>query len=265
MPAYETLQNTKILNVTGLQLSVACLTANFGDGYGAGALVGAASGLRRWVLSADVLPDLEEYQVEYDVGGLALDDTRFQYLWSFYLRHLTQGNRPFFITDPRTGRTFLASFADIAIDFQAFSAKLYSGSLAIVQRRARGLVFLDEDGSYVREEPSTPVLSVFPNSLTDVRLVWTPSVDNNAVIGYEVRLNSSYVVNVGLVTEYPFGSLTAGQTYDFEVRAYDGDTPPKFSNWSNVVAITVTGTVATYYLRESGDRLLENGEPLIET
>jgi hypothetical protein len=87
--------------------------------------------------------------------------------------------------------------------------------------------------------PTIPVLSGVPNSETDVLLSWTPSIDNVAVTGYEVRLNSAYIVNVGNVLSYLYGSLTAGQTYDFEVRALDED--GHVSGWSNVVSITVPG------------------------
>lgn len=261
MADYETFQFNSMLNVSDLALSMPVLTADFGDGYGAGALVGAASGLRRWALSSQLLPDMDEYSVDYDVDGEQLSAARFEYVWSFYRRHLAQGNKPFFIRDPRTKKKFLASFADRNLSFQALTGKLYSGSLTLVQRRARGLVFAIEDGSYVQEAPSSPRLSGQQNSATDFLLTWTESEDNNGVAGYQVRANSSFIVDVGNVLEYIFGVNDAGVPFDFEVRAYDGDAEPHYSDWSNLITLTLsTPAVTNYLLNSTGGRfILENG------
>jgi hypothetical protein len=49
------------LDLTGMDFDsvdfeVAVLKANFGEGYGAGALVGSSAGLHKWALSSGALP-----------------------------------------------------------------------------------------------------------------------------------------------------------------------------------------------------------------
>ena len=135
---FETLDLTHF-TLTEHAVSVAKLVANFGDGYGAAARVGSAAGLRRWAIETQVVPDLPEYLIE--------NQTRFNYLWEFYLRH--GANEIFAIRDFRTNKLFHASFEQDELSFEAFTSLIYgNGSgLTIKQRRARGRNYLAADGS----------------------------------------------------------------------------------------------------------------------
>jgi len=108
------------------------------------------------------------------------------------------------------------------------------------------------------DAPSVPVLSGYPNSDTDFYLTWTPSIDNVAVTSYEIRANSSFIINVGLPSplEYYFGVNEQGVPYDFEVRALDAD--GHTSQWSNVLTLMIDPPVSTDNL------LAANGEPLTD-
>lgn len=153
---FEELQNQTLLNVSDIELSMPVITANFGDGYGAAALAGNAAGLRTWTLSSDVIPDLPEYRIDYDIDAEMFTASRFEYLWEFYRRHQALGNKPFFLTDPRTKRKFAASFTDSTLSFAALTAKFYSGTLQLRQRRVRGKYFRPDDGSYFDAESFRP-------------------------------------------------------------------------------------------------------------
>lgn len=146
---FERLELCKIFNITSLGLDMPLLSADFGDGYGAGILSGKSSGLRLWAISAELLPDLSEYSLDFTVDEETETATYFQYFWDFFKRHIALGNKPFYFTDPRTNRKFLASFTEPRLSFEAFTAKLYSGGVQIKQRRAKveDLTFRDEDGS----------------------------------------------------------------------------------------------------------------------
>lgn len=139
----------EIFNITQLDLEMPVLRANFGDGYGAAALSGKPSGLRYWTISADVLPDMDEYSVDYTVADDDRSDSRFQYFWEFYRRHLSLGNKPFYFVDPRTNRKFLAEFVENRISFESITAKLYRGGVSIKQRRIKidGINYRTDDGS----------------------------------------------------------------------------------------------------------------------
>ncbi|HEY8562791.1 MAG TPA: hypothetical protein VIL74_20605 [Pyrinomonadaceae bacterium] len=139
-----------VLNVTQLGWSAPLLTADFGGGYQAGAL-SAPYGLHRWSLSADLIPDLDEYSIDYDLDGSPESDPRFTYLFEFIKRHLLLGNKPFLITDPRTGLKFLVSFAGRDFSFNQITAKIFAGGVEIVERRVGDLLF-NGDGSIDEDE-----------------------------------------------------------------------------------------------------------------
>lgn len=138
------------LDLTGLEIQTAGwqgerLRANFGSGYGASAVVGAAGGLLSWTLSSGCLPDDDSY------GNLIGSLPRFEYYYEFFKRHTT-GAQDVFVIEFR-GRKYLAEFADNATgDFAMHTIDLFSiDGVKVRQRRVSGFVLRD-DGSVF--EPS---------------------------------------------------------------------------------------------------------------
>lgn len=126
------------------------LRVSFGDGYGAKANVGHASGLHKWSMrSGGVWPDFTEWGLT--IGGLA----RFEYYWEFFKAHTT-GTTDIFIIEFR-GKKYHASFVDDAISMDKIKRMLlYEGSVEIQQRRVSGESY-GTDGSILDEEaPSVP-------------------------------------------------------------------------------------------------------------
>jgi hypothetical protein len=129
-----------ILNTTGFlftetSIEIALLKADFGDGYGAGALVGSAKGLRGWTMQIDALPD--DFEHVGPVGDS--EQTRASYLWDFFLASKTAGNDPFWFEDPKDDKYYLVEFIDDRLTYPILCAKLYSSGLQLRQRRVRGL------------------------------------------------------------------------------------------------------------------------------
>lgn len=138
------------------------LTADFGDGFEAGATVGHPEGTRTWSMKIDVLPDTMDAPALADdlepsflltqggdfvltEGGdrivLERQSTRAVYLWRFFRASKANGNQPFWIEledpDDGTRKKFLASFADNRLSYQVLCAKIYSTGLQLKQRRMR--------------------------------------------------------------------------------------------------------------------------------
>src|SRR5215207_4470832 len=124
---YEELLISSFINVTSFGWQPPTLTANFGGGYGAGCTV-APYGLRRWTLQADVLPDSDDYTIDYEVDGDDFTAPRFTYFLEFFQRQLLLGNKPFIIRDPRTEKKYLVSIPDSVIqsgiDFTQITGKI---------------------------------------------------------------------------------------------------------------------------------------------
>jgi hypothetical protein len=108
------------------------LTADFGDGYQAGALVGDPAGTRTWTIKIDVLPDGDEAP---DINGLS----RSRYLWQFFTARKALDNEPFWIEvddqDDGQRKRYLAGFAENRLSYAVLCAKLYSTGLQLRQRR----------------------------------------------------------------------------------------------------------------------------------
>lgn len=86
------------------------------------------------------------------------------------------------------------------------------------------------------EPPGTPTgLAANVVSSTAVQLSWTPSTDNVAVVGYEVR-RSGTIVGSSTSAGYTDGSATANTTYTYDVRAKDAAL--NYSGWSSPVGAT---------------------------
>jgi hypothetical protein len=142
------------------------LTADFGDGYGAAALVGVAEGTRTWTIKIDALPG-EEYAAPpvpdnvddphflmLEGGGFLLQEnggrivlepnrTRAGYLWKFFRTSKARGDEPFWIEieDPDDGdrKLYLASFVDHQLTYQVMCARIYGTGLNLRQRRVSGI------------------------------------------------------------------------------------------------------------------------------
>lgn len=142
---YEILQHEKMLNIQPFGWKGNLLTANFGDGFGAGALSGKSSGLHRWGMSAGVLPDMDCYSIDYSVDESDFTATRFVYFLEFFKRHITLGNKPFLIEF--RNKFWLVSFDSDQIDFEQMTATLFTGgTVSLRQRRVADLQF-QADGS----------------------------------------------------------------------------------------------------------------------
>lgn len=143
---YEELKICPMLNLTQIDWSAPLLTANFGAGFGAGALTAPAAGLHKWTLSANLLPDTGEHSIDYEIDGDPFSSPRFTYLFEFIKRHIALNNKPFIIRDPRTENKYLVSFDTSNFSFSALTAKIFSGGIMLIQRRSEDLDF-NADGS----------------------------------------------------------------------------------------------------------------------
>lgn len=91
-----TLQGYEVINQTAFRIErtvsrLAILSASFGEGYGASALVGSTAGVKGFVATAGVWPDNVSYGA---IGGVAW----MEYYWEFLHDRLEAGNEPFVIS-----------------------------------------------------------------------------------------------------------------------------------------------------------------------
>jgi hypothetical protein len=153
-----------------VDLEVSVLKANFGEGFGAGALVGSSAGLQRWKLSSGSLPgDAAKY------GSLIDSKARFDYYWDFFKARMAEGDGVF-IVDFR-GKKFHASFAETKFSFEVFTYDLFGGGIEIRQRRVSGFTY-NSDGSIDTTPPTPPTgLSITDVGETTVTISFTPGTD----------------------------------------------------------------------------------------
>lgn len=112
------------------------LRVSYGDGYGEGVVIGNPAGLLTWKVKIAVLPDDDNYLVNAGEFGL---QTRDRYLWDMYVRHnVANAYKPFWLRDPKTGRDYLAEFADEQLDYQLLCLTASSTGLTLRQRRVYG-------------------------------------------------------------------------------------------------------------------------------
>jgi hypothetical protein len=162
------------LDLTGMDFDsvdfeVAVLKANFGEGYGAGALVGSSAGLHKWKLSSGALPGDASY------GSLIDGEARFDYYWDFFKARMAEGNG-IFIVDFR-GKKYHASFVEPRLSFEVFTYDLFGGGIEIEQRRVSGVVY-ESDGSVDATPPSIPTgLAATALGTTSIRVTWEAATD----------------------------------------------------------------------------------------
>jgi hypothetical protein len=143
---YAILDTTGFL-FTDTSLRVALLKADFGDGFGAGALIGSPNGTRTWAIQIAALPDSLEYA--RPVQG----DTRANYLWEFFLASKIAGNAPFWLQDLKDGKFYLAEFVEDELSYSVLCAELYSTGLQLRQRRVPGMAPPPEQTGLIYREP----------------------------------------------------------------------------------------------------------------
>jgi hypothetical protein len=121
------------------------LRANYGDGYGEGAVIGSPAGLRGWKVKIGVLPHTEDYSINAGEHGL---QTRALYLWRFYERHnVANAFKPFWMRDPFLLQDFLVEIAEERLSYAMLCRLAYSTGLTLRQRRVHGV-----------ESPSDPIV-----------------------------------------------------------------------------------------------------------
>jgi hypothetical protein len=160
LESYEELLNESFINIVSHGWKSPALTADFGAGRGAGAVT-AAFGLRRWTLSAELLPDSGDYTIDYEIDEDEFTSPRFTYFYEFIQRHIMLGNKPFIITDSRTRKKYLVAFpkdvAESGVDFEQITSKIFAGGTTLVERRVSDMTF-NADGS-IDLDYTPPVIS----------------------------------------------------------------------------------------------------------
>jgi hypothetical protein len=126
--SYDQLKTDGFL-FTQTAVAFALMKADFGDGYGKGALISDPAGLRRWSVKIDVLPDSDEHVPKVDA------QTRSEYLWNFFVASKRSGNYPFWLQDPKDEQFYLVEFVDDELSYDLLCVKVYSTGLQLRQRR----------------------------------------------------------------------------------------------------------------------------------
>lgn len=158
---FELLNHEQLLNINSFAWKGHMLYANLGDGYGKGVLSGNSSGLRKWALSSSVLPDLDNYTIDYNIlGGADQTDTRFTYLFEFFKRHIVANNKPFVIRFRND--VWLVSFEGNQIDFEVITCTIFSGGAVVVSQRRVPELSFNANGSIVISPPIPVNLIVTP-------------------------------------------------------------------------------------------------------
>lgn len=129
------------LDLTGLNIDTVRwrgerLRARFGGGRGAYAVVGPTHGLHGWTLSAGVLPDNDQDEIN--------NVSRFEYYYEFF-KARTTGDEEVFIIEWRN-RRWHAAFVEDNVSYETFTSDLYAGGVEIEQRTVEGYSY-NADGS----------------------------------------------------------------------------------------------------------------------
>ncbi len=95
--------------------------------------------------------------------------------------------------------------------------------------------------------PSPPSTLIATKKLNSVLLEWT---GNSTDTGYVISINgqSGSDVTLGIVSEYTYTGLTAGETYKFVIKAIDAVGTGTYTTTSNEVTLPVISTVSNVVL-----------------
>jgi hypothetical protein len=113
--------------------------ARYGSGFAEGIRTGHAEGIITWKFRISALPDFDDYMVDASQYGFGFQ-TRWQYLWDFYVRHnVANWHKVFWVRDLKTKRDYLAEIVEEQLDFQMFCLMVSGAGLTIRQRRVYGV------------------------------------------------------------------------------------------------------------------------------
>lgn len=261
MPSLSDYENLSLvgLEIDSVSWQAPRLTANFGDGYGATALVGSSAGLHRWSLSSGCLMDADNY------GNFIGGKPRFQYYLDFIQEHLT--TKDVFEISFR-GKRYHASFVNNNFDAEMLTYDLFSTEgVEIKQRRVEGIVY-NADGSifditelpgiysaHVAEDYPGNVGQRWPNYLYDISEVQPLTEDSGDVINVPDVQNGLSVVRFNSTTNDGFisGSIVSNFIYEaFIVMKM------REATFSNDAGILTAGTVVPFLLGDSGETKFTN-------
>jgi hypothetical protein len=266
---FEELKISSFINVTSFGWQPPTLVANFGGGYGAGAIV-APYGLRKWTLEADVLPDNDDHTIDYEVDGDDFTSPRFTYFFEFFQRHLLLGNKPFIIRDPRTEKKYLVGFPSSIVqsgfDANQITAKILSGGTSLEERRVSGITFNDDgsiDLDYIRPTGS---LSVSQNDGQYAGTVTITATVSDNVAVQKVR----FYIDYEFLSEDSSSAYTASWNTLLhkdgrrKVRAKIYDASGNVTIISTVINVR-NGSDGDFLIDDEGDFLIDDeGDFLIE-
>jgi len=120
---------------------------------------------------------------------------------------------------PSSGSITSSAQVVVAVNVSGLAAGTYSGSLKVTLSKGGSLSIP------VTLTVASAISTKAATSATTATLSWAPNVDSD-LAGYKVYMGTTSglygtPVDVGNVTTYTAGNLTAGTTYYFSVTAYD--------------------------------------------
>ena len=114
------------------------------------------------------------------------------------------------------------------------------------------------------EAPSIPTnLSISNETDSSVKVSWTPSTDNNAVLGYEVYVDNS-LKETTTNSFYTVSGLNTSTTYAIEIVAYDIDNN-KSAKSNSINATTTAGTsngITELFISEYAEPSIANNKAI---
>lgn len=234
--------NLEGMDIDEVPWSGSRLRVSFGHGYGAFAKTGNAAGLHRWKISSGgVLPD----RTTDDCLPFPGPQSRFDYYYEFFKDHTT-GAEEIFVIEWR-GKKYHACFVSNEINFERLTDDLYDGGVEVVQRRVVGFGY-NSDGSIDSTPPSVPVLTTLTVlDAFSINVTWTASTDPPGQVytlaGYNVRIDSTTVIDAGNVLSFTYSFFGPGTVHQFEVQSYDGG--GNLSAWSNALSGTTSSSTSS--------------------
>jgi hypothetical protein len=264
------------LDLTGMEIESlswkgARLKTKFGNGYGAFAVAGSASGLWGWEIASECLPDDDSY------GDLIEGVPRFVYYFEFVKAHTT-GTEEIFIIEWR-GEKYHASFEENSLSGTMQTIDLFSLSgVKIEMRRVPGVTY-NANGSIL-----VPYFWLEADQFTDANGTaetlwsdWTPNDNDLTLTGGPIfktnAINGMSVVRFDSSNDYGSKTFTGTKLfYDIfmvvkhrgatwgalNVKALSDDTYTFLQGASGAATFTDLGLTA-YEYRKNGTLLAANG------